>query len=327
MKELVQKPVEVIEKKIEDSRSKRKSNKLSAYKIGCELYQNTQGSLALIKSILGNSDLKYISISDKLSDEILQCGIDYFKLYKETDTDPSTDTADLFRKAKLLAIGKIAKQRCQENTENLQEWIDEKPTRDKQNKIKIDLEVLLDILEEYDDADETIANANELISRCKTKLLNIKGILGSTDELYLKISTRVASQAQSYVINEFNHAQDFTMKKIETLFTREQKVVYFELLKTKLREALAAIVLIGALDMTSEFKTNSYNKNAETIRGLSSQFGISPAGSSSNPSNYSRPSTTQYSSKTSSSTSDEFPDWAKWIIGIVIFIILLKACN
>jgi hypothetical protein len=48
---------------------------------------------------------------------------------------------DLFRKAKTLAIGNIAKQRCQENTENLQEWIDDKPERDKQARILVDLKL------------------------------------------------------------------------------------------------------------------------------------------------------------------------------------------
>jgi hypothetical protein len=42
---------------------------------------------------------------------------------------------ELFIKAKKYAIGSVAKQRCEENTDNLQEWIDEKPERDKQKQL------------------------------------------------------------------------------------------------------------------------------------------------------------------------------------------------
>src|SRR6185312_16154413 len=68
---------------------------------------------------------------DKVSDEILQCGIQLFNDYKDhSNYDPGEPAMKLFQKAKKLAIGNIAKQRCQENTENLQEWINDKPNRE-----------------------------------------------------------------------------------------------------------------------------------------------------------------------------------------------------
>ena len=108
------------------------SNKANALNAGKELYDSVRNELAQLKNILRENNLKFTSISDKVSDEVLQCGIDYFKYYQDTSTDPGAATMDLFRKANSLAIGNIAKQRCQENTENLQEWIDDKPERDKQ---------------------------------------------------------------------------------------------------------------------------------------------------------------------------------------------------
>jgi len=132
LKGFVQKPIEQIEKKIEEAKAKRKANKANAVNVGKALYEQTSENLKQLKSILGTSNLKFSSISDKVSDEILQCGIDYFSHYKDSSTDPGSASMDLFRKAKTLAIGNIAKQRCSENTENLQEWIDDKPERDKQ---------------------------------------------------------------------------------------------------------------------------------------------------------------------------------------------------
>jgi hypothetical protein len=160
MKGFVQKPIEQIEKQIQETKTKRKANKENAVSFGKVLFQKTSENLSQLKSILGSSNLKYASISDKVSDELLQCGIDYFAHYKESSTDPSSESMDLFRKAKTLGIGSIAKQRCQENTENLQEWIDDKPKRDKQKRILNDLNALLEIFKEFDNRIENILNAN-----------------------------------------------------------------------------------------------------------------------------------------------------------------------
>ncbi len=324
LKEVVQKPIETIEKKIEETRARRKKSSTLGITLGKELFLHTQPVLQLIKNILGNSDIKYISISDKVSDEILQCGIDYFKTNQNSNIDPGNDTADLFRKAKSLAIGNIAKQRCQENIDNLQDWIDEKPEREKQKKIESDLSLLLAVFEEYDDVAETIANAKSFISRCKPRLTNIKDALGSSDDMYLKISTRVAGQAQSYVISEFNRVQDVLMKKLATLYSDYEKRAVFTVFREKLQEAYSVMVTIRSLDMEYDFKINHYQKNFQVIKDMCDKMGVSSSASShSSPSSYRTTSTSR-----STTTSDsEFPSWLGWVIGIIIFIIAAKTCN
>jgi hypothetical protein len=168
LKGFVQKPIEQIEKKIEEAKAKRKANKANAVNIGKALFEQTSENLKQLKSILGTSNLKFSSISDKVSDEILQCGIDYFSHYKDSSTDPGSASMDLFRKAKTLAVGNIAKQRCQENTENLQEWIDDKPERDKQARILVDFEKLKNLIDEYEDTKRNCCKRKTTFSKCKT---------------------------------------------------------------------------------------------------------------------------------------------------------------
>jgi hypothetical protein len=148
LKGYVEKPIEQIEKRIEEAKTNRKANKANAVIVGKALYEQTSDNLKQLKSILGTSNLRFSSISDKVSDEILQCGIDYFLNYKDSSTDPGSASMDLFRKAKTLAVGNIAKQRCQENTENLKEWIDDKPEREKQARILGDFERLKNLIDE-----------------------------------------------------------------------------------------------------------------------------------------------------------------------------------
>src|SRR5690606_29028628 len=97
---------------------------------------------------------------------------------------------------KNFAIGSVAKQRIQENTENLQEWIDDKPERDKQKKVEEDLKFITSKLERFQNLSDTVSNAKDLVDSCKPKLINIKNTLGSTDDFYLKISGAVVNNAQ-----------------------------------------------------------------------------------------------------------------------------------
>ena len=145
LNDFVSKPIEHIKTRIEETKAKRKEKPSKGYDLGLILFENENEKIKTIQNILGKSNIQFTSISDKLSDEILQCGIVYFKKFRDSDTDPSAKAMDLFKKAKKLAVGSIAIQRCQENTENLQEWIDEKPERDKHNRISTDLTALIEI--------------------------------------------------------------------------------------------------------------------------------------------------------------------------------------
>jgi len=104
----VSKPIEVVKNLIEENKIVRKQSPSKAYVLGNSLYTTGSEKIITIQNILGKSNIQFTSISDKLSDEILQCGIVYFKKFRDTDTDPSAKAMDLFKKAKKLAVGSIA---------------------------------------------------------------------------------------------------------------------------------------------------------------------------------------------------------------------------
>lgn len=331
LNDFVSKPIEHIKTRIEETKAKRKEKPSKGYDLGLNLFENENEKIKTIQNILGKSNIQFTSISDKLSDEILQCGIVYFKKFRDTDTDPSAKAMDLFKKAKKLAVGSIAIQRCQENTENLQEWIDEKPERDKHNRISTDLTALIEIFDRFENHKETIGNARILINLCKPLLNNIKNILGASDEMYLKLSTRVASQAQSYIIEEVNNAQDNFEYKIAM-----DRYGTLNIIKTALRTGWEVTNLIGTLDMEYDYKTGRFSQNKEALRGLCNQLDIStPSYSSSSSSGPSRPtyantpssSSTPRPSNTPSKSNSNDINWGGWIFGIIIFIVVVKSCN
>jgi hypothetical protein len=267
IKGFVQKPIEQIEKKVEEAKTKRKANKANAVNVGKALFEQTSENLKQLKSILGTSNLKFSSISDKVSDEILQCGIDYFSHYRDSSTDPGSASMDLFRKAKTLAVGDIAKQRCQENSENLQEWIDDKPEREKQARILIDLEKLKNLIDEYEGRSETISNAKQLLASARPYLSNVKNILGSTDELFLGLSSRIASDAQGMCVSEINKLQE----RFSNTYDNATKLTAILLLKQRVDEAWEVTTTISSMDLRQDFRTR-YSQNRTSLSNLKTQL-------------------------------------------------------
>ena len=327
LKGFVQKPIKQLEKYVETAKTKRKANKANAATAGKELYLNAVVELTQLKSILSTSDIKYSSAADKVANEILQCGIDYFGHYQDSNTDPSGAAMDLFRKAKIFAIGSVAKQRIQESTENLQEWIDEKPERDKQKKVEEYLKFIASKLERFQNLSDTVSNAQDLVDSCKPKLATIKSILGSTDDFYLKISSAIANNALVMLVNSVNEAQE----SIEVI------IGDFSTLRLVVHSALLVSESIGSMDLDPQQRTH-YSKNHSALKSIALQLGISsssyspPPSSStstkpitSSSSNTHKPITSSSSNThkpitSSSSNSKGIPSWIKWGGGIAIFL-------
>lgn len=267
LKGFVQKPIEQIEKKIEESRSKRNANKANSIKAANSLLADTKDTIKQLKSILGETNIKYASIADKLAMEFFACGRDYFMHFKDTDTDPSDSSMKLFKNAKSYAIGNIAKQTIDENINNLQEWIDDKPERDKQAKIIGDFESLKNLIDEYEEKSETISNARQLLASARPYLNNVKGVLGSTDELYLGLSSRIASDAQGMCVSEINKLQE----RFSNTYDNATKLAAILLLKQSVDEAWEVTTTIGGMDLRQDFRTR-YTQNRTSLSNLKTQL-------------------------------------------------------
>lgn len=268
LKIFVQQPIENIENNIEQSKIKRKNNPSTAAYAGVQLFNQTEKDLNTLQLILGKQDLKYGSIADKLADEILQCGIDYFKLFRDSDiTDPGISSLNCLKLAKSIACGAIITQRSNENLESLQEWIDDKPVREKQQKILTDLERLKNIMDEYDRRSDTVSNANQLIISARPYLTNVKNVLGANDQLYLGLSSRIASDAQNMLVAEINNLQDV----ISNTYDNVRKLSLLIAFKGKVNEAWDVTSMIGNMDLVPEFRAR-YNTNKESLYSLKTQL-------------------------------------------------------
>jgi hypothetical protein len=270
LSKFIQKPIEQIQRMIEASKAKIKTKK-DVIIAGETLYKEARPLLETLKSAIGTSNIKFQTVCDKASDEILQCGIQLFNDYRDNDNyDPAPPAMELLKKAKLLAVGKVAKQRYEDNSQSLQEWIDDKPNRDIEKKVGKDIEFIVEQLnlaastlknkgeypEGYNDPYSKLPlheqphnrrlakskqhapfevhvsaatwatrdplgrnpnNANffrlakDIVEESKLKLENIKNTLGSTNEIYLKLSNDLASIALACLIEYVNNSGNPTL--------------------------------------------------------------------------------------------------------------------
>jgi len=284
--------IEQIETEVEGSKEKRNDNPELAIESGNYLFDQSKEPLEQLKSVLGPNNINYSSISEKVSNEILQCGIDYYNHFYESETDPGLAALDLGKKAKKMAVGDILQQRCQRNIDIFQEWVDEEPIRRKEGQILKELSAIREKLEELRSEEESIYNASYFIYECKPYLNKIKRKLGKQDNLYIKISNTVASRAQEIVISKVNEAIE-----------RGQRYTYtLDDLKTDIKAAWNAITSIGSLEMKTEQREH-YETNKERLKEIYQEvIGVKVF-----------------------IKNTPIPQWYFWVVGFLVILLIVYA--
>jgi predicted nucleic acid-binding Zn-ribbon protein len=259
LKKLAQREIVEIEKEINKAKSKRSANKKDSANAGSELYDKAKTNLKQLLLFMDEADIRYASISDKVAQEILQCGIDSFQYYQETNPLQSNNALDLLTKAETLATGNITKTRCKANIENIKNRIEEEAIKDELEKLKNEIEICKK-------SGRTIDSAKNLLDRCKPILTIVKRKSINNNELYLRISTNIAGLAMHHIIEEVNRKQ-------ENFQMSSDPAIAIYTLKDVIEKAWNAILLVASLDMESDFR-NHYNKNKATLKNLCAQLGV-----------------------------------------------------
>jgi len=278
----VQKPIENIEHKIQISKTKRKVDKANGARAGEELYEASINDLTQLKSILGVSDIKYLSIADKAADEILQCGIDYFNESQEKESSHNyfEPAMKLAKSAEAIAVGNLTKDRIKDNISTLEEMKDR------------ELSQAIGLLQSVKDAYQT----NET-----------------------KIGMQVSIQEQS-----LGYGQSINWSKVADMI--ENSIDWSKVVEL-IQQTIPTQNVEKIKNINNPAKVNEYKSLVNFLLDKMSYRYIDKvkyicywetaraATSSSN------------TSTTSSSSEDGFPTWLKWVIGIIVFIILVKACD
>lgn len=267
------KPLSSIDNQVEKTKKERTDNANNEEESGAELFKNTKIDLAFLKNILGESNVNYQVVVNKVANEIVQCAINYFIKHRDSNEyDPGDKAMNLLKMAKAISPNGHIKTRVDENIVQVQEWNDVKAERDRTKKIKDDLEFIKIFLERSQGWVVSlvpflqIKNSKELVVSCKPKLNNIKNILGSTDDFYLKISSVVVGNAQGMLISAVNNVQESFQTDVIL-----NRILAFSNMKTVFEGAMEVTTMLGSFDMTSELRFR-YNSNKSTLQKILKQL-------------------------------------------------------
>jgi hypothetical protein len=277
---IVNKLVCDVDAAITNSKAIKSEKPQERYKSGVSLQELSQKVLPALKKVVGESGVEFISISDKFAREILQCGIDYHNNTPEDEEIPE-QALQLQEYALGIAVGTMVKTRCQENVDIMRDIVKKMPPA----TVRYYHRLLKARIDSFYDEPANISRVTKFIVDCAPYLMSIKTELGSTNEYYVRMSTRVAADALSDVISDYNEQSDKLHKRMESASSREKSNILEEF-KTLVRNALIALYKLKSLDVDPEFKKNRFSTNYSTIfkqaaecrafndSGLSGLFGL-----------------------------------------------------
>ena len=256
-------PISNIENKVEKTTRKRKVNPRDAEEYGEELYKSTKSDITLLKRLMGASNVQFQMIANKLANEILQCSIDFFNKHRDEggEFDPGDDAIKITKYAKSIGATGHTKDRIIEAMTSIQEWVDDKPNRERQEVIAGDLAFVTNKLQRFQNLSNSIDNARDMVVSCKPKLTNIKNELGSYDDFYLQVSSAVVSNALGMIIEVVNREQSQLQYDRTKLIT----------LPSTISSAVTVIEKMEYFDMISEIRSR-FDTNKRTIKSIKSQL-------------------------------------------------------
>ena len=281
----LEKPIAAINSAIEIAKNVDSKDSEKNLAAGTELMEATKSPLKEVKDIAGASSPQYQVVADNLAKQILQCGINYYNNAPESDVESPRKAMKLQYYALLIAVGEVARQRCQENYDIIKEAVDSMPPKE----VAVEVSKIREELKKFCELPDKITHSVALLNNTKPLLLEIKRKLGSTNSFYLHLSTQVVGNALHNVIEEVNQAQNHLMRIVKLSekhgvdigllnsidgINSPRKILDTEV-KPVVREAWKAIVLMDSFDIEDDFRKNRYNPNRQSLKELCNSLGLS----------------------------------------------------
>lgn len=233
---LIENPIHKIEEQILNTKNNRKFKPENANTFGVELYSDCNKEIQSIKIILGKDDLKFIMISDSLSKEIMQCGIDYFNSSTETN-DHVENALELLNLAKSIALGTQTLERINSNIDAISE------SKDKEMSSAI--EFMKSVKKTYEENKIKIMSEVQIMQLGHNQTINWSKVNGVIDnsidwdkvvEFLIKIIpsenlNKIKSFHDTNTIEEFKKLVDFIVSKLS--YMQVNRIKYLNYWKTE----------------------------------------------------------------------------------------------
>lgn len=276
--------VSTLSDRIKKNNDSRKASPARALDIGYSLYDGGVADLNAYKELCGRDNMDYQIMADKLAKEVLQCGIDHFNHYKESDEYKYHEKCkSLLTKARNISEGSLVKQRIDENLSELTKWVADTPERLKFKSINTEFMQVIASVDKAQKSDPTIKLAASLVNTNSPLLQQIRSKLGSYDETYVNLCSMVANVALQIIINVSNNFQDFLSFPHKYILnqmysggdTNYDKATLIAQYKSALQEAWEVFPIIEALEYNNTIR-DRINQNKQILKSIMIDLGINP---------------------------------------------------
>jgi len=256
-------PIKKIEDQISAASEFREKNPIEAFSFGEALYKNTKLGIESLSKILGQSDLKYQMLANKLANEILQCGIDFFNKIREDGGETDEDGKNLLKLCKYanaVASEEQTKSRIEETIEYIDDWLKDisrpvtklinkaleanerwdrwfeglyKQEKIKKSHVRFSRSLMVEASEPG-----LIRAAQFLITDSKVVLTKMRNDYGENDETVIDLSDQVVQIVINLVIKHINNHE---IKKNQFLWIRRNDIGRTEPNTRECKEVLSKI--------------------------------------------------------------------------------------
>ncbi len=284
-KSALDEPISAINSAIAVAKNADTKNPEASLAAGTQLMNSTKAPLKAVKDIAGASSPQYQMVVDNVAKQVLQCGINYYNNAPDSDVESPRKAMVLQSYALSIAVGQLTKDRCKENYDILKQAVDNMPPAE----VAIEARKVKEELRKFCQLPDKISHSVTLLNSTKPLLQTIKSKLGATNSFYLSLSTQVVGNALHNIIEEVNQAQNYFMAVIKAV--KESGIdpsllnymgddhspakIIDNKVKPVMREAWNATVLMDSFDMESDFKTNRYNPNRQSLKEMCESLKIS----------------------------------------------------
>lgn len=211
-----------------------------------DLKQKTTTDIEIIDEFMSPSDVRYTSIHDTLSNQILQSAIDCYN-HSEPPSNVAREVYALMSYANSIAKGELLKSRCEENMKIVKNVVDELPPIGLEI---VDKELYAAVTRARNSAD-TIKQAFALLKEAEPYLIKLNSkmltetgtdIVQQIKVYFTKVSTVIANVCLNKLIEEVNSSHE-----------------------NKNYEAWMVITALNQLPLDAEFKNNRYDENVTIL--------------------------------------------------------------
>lgn len=231
-----------IEKEIENSEIQRNKNPDRAYEFGLNLYKKTKEDIKSLSNIIGDSDVKYQMIANKLADELIECAIVFYNKKSNGFTnDVALKAYEICKYAKSITSGGPTAERIDTNLKVIKESSEQgidTSNLSKTNIIRIEkvcgiIDTRTKVLKEINSKPEALLKitghlynkcfdeAEALISKTADILENLEKSLGADDKVYIKICDLIVTYTLALLIEYVNYNAPINgVSKVVLDFTR-----------------------------------------------------------------------------------------------------------